>query len=233
MRAVTALALVVTLAACSSGYDRAALEKELAAARAAYPSNRVTTKELATRKPAKELPARIAIVPPSGGSLRWSQEEGALFEHWAQGKEKIAKSVLVLRSALVTPCADWRDECRLEQACTAALRAQTDAVLVLHVVSDTDEHVDMKGLWYLSVVGMWFAEGSHLDALTIVDGVLIDAKTEYLHAFARGEGEAKQTSTLVAADKENVLALSRAKALKNFLEELEKSAKELKARASD
>lgn len=69
---------------------------------------------------------------------------------------------------------------------------------------------------YLTIIGVWLVPGSHRDALTVAEGVLLDNRNEYLYAFARGEAESKSVRPGAYADTAAVVTASRVKALEDF-----------------
>ncbi len=128
----------------------------------------------------------------------------------------VAKDLLILPAALVRECDYHSASCRLEEVRTAAARAHADAILVVNFATDTDEFVNPLGALYLTIIGMWLAPGTHRNALTIADGMLLDNRNEYLYAFARGEGESKSVRPIAFADTQAVIAESRVEALSSF-----------------
>lgn len=218
MRAATAL-LCVTLAACSTGYSQGEMERELAEAKLAYTSRELTIEQIDALRPQVPLPARIAIAPPPGAwSHSWTPAELEILESWEEPLRKagVASQLLILPEALVRSCSQQSDFCRTEEARLAAVRAHADAILILNFASDTDEYANPASLLYLTIVGMWLVPGTHRDALTIVDGVLLDSRNEYLYAFARGQGESKSVRPLIYADSGTARSESRAEALRAF-----------------
>jgi hypothetical protein len=194
------------------------MERTLLETRVSYTSERLTIAQIDKLRPAAKLPVRIAIAPPTGRDSLWSEAEIAELESWEKPlhDEGIAKDVMILRDALVTPCAEWSDECRLEQVRAAALRARADAVVLIRLATAKDEHANPKSLLYLTVVSMWLAEGSDRNALTIAEGVMLDTRNDYFYVFARGKGEVKTAKPLMYADSAPVVAASRLEALREL-----------------
>lgn len=146
--------------------------------------------EIERTKPQLGLPARIAVAPPTDGPSRtWSPDEVRVIESWAEP---------------------------LRAQRSAAARTRADALLVVNLATATDEYVNPASLLYLTIVGMWVAPGTHRDALTIAEGVLLDNRNEYLYAFARGEGENRVVRPVMFADEHAVAGASRIEALQSF-----------------
>jgi hypothetical protein len=187
--------------------------------------------DIEATKPQLKLPARIAIAPPvqayrpsytdrhwASQLNTWSPEEVDVL----QALEKplraagIASEVVVLPSSLVAVCGDRDESCRVDAERAAAARARADALLMVDLATDTDEYVNPASALYLTIIGMWLVPGTHRNALTVAEGVLIDNRNEYLYAFARGQGESKSLRPLIYADTASVVHSSRVEALRSF-----------------
>jgi hypothetical protein len=75
---------------------------------------------------------------------------------------------------------------------------------------------------------MWVVPGHHRDALTIVEGAMLDNRNEYLYAFARGEAEERIIRPFIYADSWKVVRLSRLKALQVFGQQFIANASQLR-----
>jgi len=226
-RTIALLALCAVWVGCASGYSRGEMDAALQSEKPTYVSSELSVEEIERMKPQLELPARIAIAPPVqayqrwwGGYSRstWSSEEVAVFESWKEPLRAagVAQDLLVLPSSLVKDCDPSDAACRLNALRAAAARVHADALLIVNLATATDEYVNPGSVLYISIVGMWLVPGSHRDALTVAEGVLIDNRNEYLYAFARGEGEKKSVRPVIYADTGAVVNESRVEALKNF-----------------
>lgn len=234
------LALCLTLIGCASGYNRGEMDAALRSANPSYVSTDLSVEEIDAMKPQLALPARIAIAPPlqayryGGGSSpgTWSPEEVAILESWEEPLRAagIAKDVLVLPSSLVRPCENDDPGCRLRSQRAAAARTHADAILIINLATSTDEYLNPSSALYLTIIGTWLVPGSHRDALTVAEGVLLDNRNEYLYAFARGEGEKKSVRPAVYSDSAEVVQESRLQALTEFGQEFIAQASELSSR---
>ncbi len=221
MRRVLLAVVVAGVVGCGTGYNRGALEAGLRAANPVYVSSEQSVEEIERAKPQLILPARIAVAPPTDGPSRtWSPDEVRVIESWAEPLRAagIASELLILPSGLVDggPCDPADHRCKLRAQRSAAARTRADALLVVHLATATDEYVNPASLLYLTIVGMWVAPGTHRNALTIADGVLLDNRNEYLYAFARGEGENRVVRPVMFTDEQAVMATSRVEALQSF-----------------
>jgi hypothetical protein len=231
----------VSLVSCATGFNRGEMEAALHSAKPAYVSSDLSVEQIEALKPQIVLPGRIAIAPPiqvnlrwwGGGSLpTWTREEIAVFESWKEPLREagIASELLVLPSGLVTECA-WQDgACRLRAQRAAAARAGADALLIVTLATATDEYANPISALYLTIIGMWIAPGSHRDALTVVEGALLDNRNEYLYAFARGEGEGRLVRPLMYAETAAAVSASRVAALRDFGTAFIEQARQLRVR---
>jgi len=235
---IAALALSVFLAGCATGYNRGEMDAALTTAKPVYVSSELSVEEIESIKPQLKLPARVAVAPPAqtyrGWSWRnssntWTAEEIAVIESWEEPLRNagVVEDLFILPASLVKECQYHETECRLKAQRAAAARTHADALLIINLATATDEYVNPSSFLYLSIVGMWFVPGSHRDALTIAEGVLIDNRNEYLYAFARGEGENRSVGPSMYVDTQTSVKLSRIEALKNFGKEFIKQAGQL------
>ena len=227
---------------CSTGYNRGALDAELRDAKATYVTSDLTVEQIEAMNPQLALPARIAVAPPTafGGRWRnatldtWSPAEVAVIESWLAPLRDagVARELLVLPSGLVAACDESRERgCRLRAQHAAAARVHADALLVVSLATATDEYANPSSILYVTIVGMWIVPGTHRDALTVAEGVLLDNRNEYLYAFARGEGETKIVRPVVYADSAAAVASSRLTALERFGRAFIEQARQLRAPA--
>jgi rhombotail lipoprotein len=97
----------------------------------------------------------------------------------------------------------------------AAARYGADAVMVIDNVASVDRYFNPASVAYLTIVGMFFVDGSNSDALVIVNGAVFDVANEYLYCTAEGEGIVRRKGPQTMYDYETVKA-AREEALINF-----------------
>jgi hypothetical protein len=232
--------LSMLVLACSSGFSRGEMESAVSAAKPVYTSSGLSVEELEKLKPQVALPIRLAVAPPNvtyqdwrARSLDvWSPDEVAVIERWKAplSEAGVVSDLLILPSGLVEQC-EWRDPgCKLRVNREAAARLQADALLMLSIATDLDEYVNPLSVLNITIVGMWLAPGHHRSALTIIEGVMLDNRNEYLYAFARGEGQSSIVRPLVYADAYKAIEPSRIAALKAFGEDFVARASQLRTR---
>jgi len=94
--------------------------------------------------------------------------------------------------------------------------------------TDVDEYVNPASILDLTLVGLWVIPGHHVDALTIIEGAMIDNRNEYLYVLARGEGEERMLRPFAYARAEHAVQRSRRQALASFGDAFVREASQLK-----
>src|SRR5436190_1151978 len=103
-------------------------------------------------------------------------------------------------------------------------RLQEDAVLILRSLTDTDTYVNPLAVLDVTIVGMFLIPGHHADALTIVEGLVIDNRNQFLYFAASAEGTGSTLGPLAVVEKRDAVGESRRNALRAFGETLVKEA---------
>lgn len=229
------LLVTVTAVSCSSGFNRGEMQSELRAANPVFTSYRVEQIEkLASQL---KLPFRIAVTQPLGsdgsGKSAWDSEERTEILAWGDAlREAGVVSELVILPASLTEMCGYQaaPDCRVQSIRAAAARFGADVVLFISLYTRVDEYVNPFSALNLTIVGLWLAPGHHRDALTMVEGILLDNRNEYLYATAEAEGQGSIIRPFVYADRFKAIRVSRAEALKAFGIEFVKQASQLKTR---
>ncbi len=138
------------------------------------------------------------------------------------------REVVLLPPVLVEACKPDDPGCVIRARRAAAARLQADALLVLNVATDVDQYVNPASILDLTLVGLWVIPGHHVDALTIIEGAMIDNRNEYLYVLARGEGEERMLRPLAYARAEHAVQRSRRQALVSFGDAFVREASQLK-----
>jgi len=107
----------------------------------------------------------------------------------------------------------------------AAARMQADAVLIMRSVTDVDAYINPLGVLDLTLVGLWLAPGHHKDALTIVEGMVIDNRNQFLYFAGSAEGTGSTFGPLAVIEERDAVRESRRNALHAFGERLAKEAR--------
>jgi hypothetical protein len=243
IRIVFFLIIALLLCGCSKkGFNRGEMESAAQASRPIFVSSSLTVEQIEKLKAQIHLPIKLAVAPPiiaygrwwgSDQELKsWSNEETAEIESWVGPLEKagIIKDLLILPSILLEGCRYDDPGCTLRANRAAAARVQADALLMITLGTAVDEYANPISILNLTIIGMWIAPGHHRDALTVVEGAMIDNRNEYLYAFARGEAEEKIIRPFVYADTWKAVRPSRLHALQAFGREFIKQASQLKTK---
>jgi hypothetical protein len=171
-------------------------------------------------KPQLTIPFKLAIAPPLREDWTGEQEgEREAILAWGDALKKtglIREVVLLPRMLLGTPLTGRHTHDYFKAVRVAAARVQADAVLLLSSVSDTSSYVNPLCVLNATVVGLWVAPGHHTDALTIVEGVLMDNRNEYVYWTGTAQGEGGTVAAAMNIDDADAVRRSRVAALKAF-----------------
>ena len=230
---VAVMILGVTTAGCSTGFSRMDMEKELQAEQRIVFDDEDILK-IEQLKPQIQFPIRLAVVPPGRVSPRYWQEGSAKGEHeelMALGdqlkKEGIVSSFTVIPQILLQGPENSIKAIRL-----AAARMGADAVLILRSVTDVDSYVNPLSVLNVTIVGLWLAPGHHTEALTMVEGMVIDNRNQFLYFAGSAEGLGSTCGPALVIQNRDAVGESRRNALRSFGEVLVKEARQAKAGAS-
>lgn len=234
MKLAAVLFVVLAAVGCSTGFNREAMEEELQEGRRLVfdDSDILRIEQL---RPQIQYPIRLAVVPPSRVLPRYWQEGSGKGEHedlLSLGeqlkKEGIVSAFMVIPQILLNSN-PRNDSDSIKSIRLAAARMQADAVLILRSVTDVDAYVNPLSVLNLSIVGMFVAPGHHRDALTMVEGMVIDNRNQFLYFAASAEGTGSTFGPLAVVQERDAVGESRRNALKAFGEQLVKEARQAKA----
>jgi hypothetical protein len=228
------LAILPALAAvgCSASFDRAAMSEQL------WEGEKVFTDlELARieqLKPQLPSPFRLAVAPPLREDWHGPRLTETARPDVATWFEPLVTSgavseVIVLPRMLLgpvsgRPAADYYKAVRV-----AAARVQADAVLLLSTVTEVDDYANPLAILDWTGIGVCVFPGHHYDALTLVEGIVMDNRNEYIYWTGAAEGLGTTSGTLVGIDPADAVRESRRNALRSLAELLGKEAVRLKA----
>jgi len=227
------LILGVTAGGCSTSFNRQAMEQELQGeGRIVFDD--VDLLKIEQLRPQIQFPIRLAVVPPARVSPRYWQEGSAKGEHeelMALGdqlkKDGIVSSFTVIPQILLQGSDQSLKAIRL-----AAARMGADAVLILRSVTDVESTINPLSVLNLTIVGMWLVPGHHKEALTMVEGMVIDNRNQFLYFAGSAEGSGSTYGPALVIDERDAIGESRRNALRSFGEVLVKEARQAKAGAS-
>jgi hypothetical protein len=208
------------------------MQSALRAANPVFTSSNV--EQIEALQPQIALPFSLAVSQPLGSSIGdWNSDEISEIKSWADplSRAGVARQVNVIPASLVRgEC--WRNHgsCTVEPFREAAARFGADALLLVSESSDIDPYVNPFSILNLTIIGMFVAPGHHRDALTMIEGVLIDNRNEYLYATAQAEAESSQVRPFAYTDDDKVRRDARLAALRSFGREFVAQASQLKSR---
>jgi rhombotail lipoprotein len=198
---------------CAASFNREALQARLRAEDPIFVDEDV--RRIEQLKPQLRLPFRLAVPPPLPFG-DWSEAERREIESWAAPLQKAGViSDLILIPAMLI---DRRQAGKplAKRIHTAAARFQADAVLLMAMATDVDTYANPLSLLYLTLVGMWVVPGTHHEALTMIEGVLVDNRNGYIYAAAHAEGTGTVCGPLTSVESAGAVRESYLAALQEF-----------------
>jgi len=212
--------LAALFASCSSTIDRGRMQQELATATPEFSSQ--TVEEIEKIQPQLSVPFRLAVAPPIWRKeLHWSREERKELESWGPELKAIGLvSEFILIPSVTYEISAANQRGWFEQLRTAAARHHADAVLVVRDVDDTSSWVNVLSVLDLTIVACWFVPGHHVEAVSLMQALVLDNRNEYLYASAEGEGSVVKVLPFAYVDAEEYRQEARLAALKDLKEGL-------------
>jgi rhombotail lipoprotein len=187
-------------------------------------------------RPQLQFPIRLAVIPPSlfhryatSGEPQATDGEKKAIQAWGeQLRDAGVISDLIIIPQLLTSMTPSRSQGTIKDIRLAAARVQADAVLVLRSTTTVDSYVNPLCVLDLTIVGMFLVPGHHKEALTIVEGILLDNRNQYVYFAGTTEGTGKTMGTLAGIDPKNAARESRGSALQSFGELLTKESRRVR-----
>jgi rhombotail lipoprotein len=180
-----------------------------------------SVQEIEAIKPQLHAPIRLAVAPPLWRrDLHWTSGERAEIESWRQ---ELVDSGFVSDFVLIPPItyelgggAAAGAKSTFEQVREAAARHHADAVLVIRDVDDTSEWGNPLSILYATIVGCWVVPGTSGEAVSMMQGLVIDNRNEYLYASYESEGSSKTTKPVQSLDFDALRLAARVTALREM-----------------
>jgi rhombotail lipoprotein len=209
---------------CAGVFDRAAMSEALQEERKLFTDDDDVAK-IEQLKPQIKTPFRLAVAPLIQVTGRYWHEPRGLMEGereeilaWGEKlkKEGVVSEMLMIPNMLMDLGVTRSGSSYVKAVRVAAARLQADAVLFLRCVTDTDAYANPLALLDMTIVGMFVVPGHHRDALTILEGMIIDNRNQFLYFATSAEGTATATAPLAMFDARDAIAESRRNALRAF-----------------
>lgn len=219
----------VAAVGCSSGFNRQTMNAQMEAEQPlVFDDADVLRVEQA--RPQLQFPIRLAVVPPAMFDYRDHREtEGQRKEIMAWGEKLrdagIVSDLFIIPGILMN---QTRSQDYIKSIRVAAARLQADAVLIMRSSTDVDSYVNVLSVLDLTVVGMFVVPAHQKDALTIVEGMVIDNRNQYVYFAGSTEGVGTSFGPLATVREHTAIQESRLEALKSFGELLLKEGRRLR-----
>jgi rhombotail lipoprotein len=217
---------------CSANFSREEMARELQEDRRIVFDDEDVLK-IEQLRPQIQYPFRLAVVPPARVGNRLGGDTGtAKGEHEALmaigeqlKKEGIVSSFSIIPQFLIDTSSHRGS---IKGIRLAAARMQADAILVLRSVTDVDSTVNPLSVLDLTIVGMFLVPGHQKHALTMLEGMIIDNRNQFLYFAAAAEGAGSTYGPLAVVEERDAVGESRRNAMNSFGEMLLKEARQAK-----
>ena len=220
MKALPAIVAALASVGCAASFDRAAMAEKLWDGDPLFTDADVERVE--RLKPQLPIPFRLAVAPPIREEYGVKPDPARLHAEiraWAEPllQSGVVSEVLVLpRMLLQTPLQGKHTHDYFKAVRVAAARVQADAVLFLTSVTEVESSVNPLVILDATLVGLLVSPGHRREALTLVEGVLLDNRNEYVYWTGMTEGRSTRTAPAACIDGRSAARESRSEALRAF-----------------
>ncbi|MBV8880061.1 MAG: hypothetical protein JO332_08865 [Planctomycetaceae bacterium] len=220
MKILIGVLLGMAASGCQAGFDRAGMIGQLQQDQPIVFDD-ADILRIEQARPQLQCPFRLAVVPPTLFNHRVYGEpgetEGQRREIMAWGdrlrREGVVSDLIIIPDILTSQS---HSQNSIKDIRVAAARLQADAVLILRSTTDTDAYVNPLSVLDLTLVGMFLVPAHHRDALTIVEGMVLDNRNQYVYFAGSAEGKGATLAPLASVDAKDAVKDSRCEALKAF-----------------
>lgn len=239
MKSLIAVLFATMAAGCSASFNRDAMTQSIQEDQPlVFDDADILRVEQA--RPQLQFPIRLAVIPPSlfhrfatYGEPQATEGERKAIQAWGdQLREAGIVSDLIIIPPLLTSMTPSRSQGFIKDIRLAAARVQADAVLVLRSTTTVDSTVNPLCVLDLTIVGMFLVPGHHKEALSIVEGILLDNRNQYVYFAGTTEGTGKTMGTLAGVDGKSAAREAHGAALQSFGELLAKESRRVRDGAS-
>jgi len=224
---------------CATGFNSAEMREALQEERKLFSDDDDVAK-IEQLKPQLKLPFRLAVAPPLQVRQHYWHEPRGLMEGerdeimaWGERlkKEGVVSEFILIPPMLMDLSASRQPTSYVKAVRLGAARVQADAVLFLRSVTDTNSYANVLSVLDITLVGMFLVPGHQRDALTILEGMIVDNRNQYVYFATSVEGSGSATAPLAMFDQRDAVAESRKNALRAFGEQLVKDGRRVLGRA--
>ncbi len=220
MTALAAIgAILVLLSGCTShGLHRDNLHQVLADDASRFTGG--PAQAALAAKPGVAAGKRLGLYVTPTGYLRhgfeWTDQDRDTVLAWADGLPRTGGD----QRASFIPLASLKGH-TLTDLREAAARYGAERLLVIEGAAMVDRYSNYKGrLLYWTILGAYFADGTHSDALCLVRGTLWDVRTGTSLASEEAEGHAARVGPTVLVEDKEVIHQAQRQALDGLLAKL-------------
>lgn len=234
MKLITILIAGLSAVGCTASFNPTSMEERLWGGEKVFTD--LDLARIEQLKPQLPAPFRLAIAPPLTNDYRLPQEmegEREAIQAFAAELRKtgVVSDVIVLPKMLLGSSMSGRHTHDYFKAVrVASARVQADAVLIMSSVTDVSSFVNPLAILDVTLVGMVVVPGHHKEALTIIEGMVMDNRNEYLYWVGSAQGTGSTIGTLAHVNAESAARPSRVAALQAFGAALVRDANVLKGR---
>jgi len=162
-------------------------------------------------------PPKLGLYVMPTGFLRhefeWTDADRETLLTWAHGLQRDG----LISGALLIPNSSLQGN-TLAPLLESAARYGADILLVVAGAAAVDRYNNYKSpLLYWTILGAYFANGTHSDALCLVRGSVWDVRTRTLRSSEETEGRAQTVGPAAFVDDQTMVLLARQEALATLL----------------
>jgi hypothetical protein len=222
MKILPALLAALSAIGCSASFNRAEMESRQWGGEKVFTDDDL--RRIEQLRPQLTPPIRLAVAPPMReyGTPELDGEREAV-EAWGAELKKsgLVREVIFLPNMLLgSPPHGRHAPDYLKAVRVAAARVQADAVLLMSSVTEVSAYLNPLSILNLTVAGIWIAPGHHREAMTILEGIVMDNRNEYVYWTGSAQATGTTTAPLAYIDDADAIRRSRVAALKAFGERL-------------
>lgn len=232
MKLIPILLTALSAVGCSASFNVAQMEERQWGGEKVFTD--MDLARIEQLRPQLTVPFRLAVAPPLYEDWRTPQQlegELAAIQAWGAELKKsglVSEFIVLPKMLLGTPLGGRHTHDYFKAVRVASARVQADAVLLLSSVTDVSSYVNPLCILNATIVGCYVVPGHHKAALTIVEGLVMDNRNEFLYWTGSAQARGSTMGPAALIDEEDAIRESRTSALKAFGEALARDAQAFK-----